>query len=134
MGITKPIILCVDDEMVVLESLVTQLTRLFGKRYQIERASGVDEAWEVIEEIVEDGEELRLIISDWLMPPHRGDEFLNDVHKRFPELKMIMLSGHADESAIERVKKLPTLLAFVSKPWSKEEISELVESVSAPAD
>jgi DNA-binding NtrC family response regulator len=123
----KPVILCVDDEKVVLDSLTSQLKAVYRHAFEIERASGVEEAFEVIEDIVAEGGDIRLIISDWLMPPHRGDAFLIEVHKNYPEVKMIMLSGQADEEAVERVKQLPTLIGYLRKPWEKEEILGLIE-------
>lgn len=121
----KPVILCVDDEQIILDTLSNQLRLFYGTSIRIEIASTVEEAWEIIQELHEDGMDLRLIISDWLMPPHRGDQFLHEVHANWPHLKLIMLSGQADENAIERINKLSSLLAFVRKPWDKEEIIEL---------
>jgi len=75
-----------------------------------------------------EGLEVDLIICDWLMPRIRGDEFMVRVHKRFPHVPLIMLSGHADKSSVERAKNEANLFRFVAKPWIKE---ELLDHVSA---
>jgi len=46
----KPVILCVDDERIVLESLRTQLRQAFGDAYLYEGAEDAEEALEVINE------------------------------------------------------------------------------------
>jgi CheY-like chemotaxis protein len=123
----KPAILCVDDEKIVTDTLISQIRLAFGSQFSLLQAGGVDEAFEVIEELKEEGVDLKMIISDWLMPPHRGDQFLKVVNETWPEIKLVMLSGQADEEAIERVKKLSSLVAYVRKPWEKEEIAQLIK-------
>jgi CheY-like chemotaxis protein len=115
-------ILCVDDEHIILMSLREQLNRNFGDRYRYEVAESVAEAWEVIEELSMDGLKVLIIVSDWLMPEVRGDEFLVQVHERFPGIVNIMLTGHADEVAIERARQHGNLYACLSKPWSEENL------------
>ena len=72
-------IICVDDEVTILESLKEQLKRTFGDRYIYEVAESADEAWEIIEELKADNINIILIVSDWLMPKTKGDEFLIEV-------------------------------------------------------
>jgi DNA-binding NtrC family response regulator len=121
-------ILCVDDEMMILESLREQLQRHFGDRYLYEVAEGVEEAWQVIEELYAEGIRLLVIVSDWLMPGVKGDEFLIAVHKRYPEIVTVMLTGQADEAALERVRIEANLYACLRKPWTKEELVQIIET------
>ncbi|MCS7076939.1 MAG: response regulator [Bacteroidia bacterium] len=123
----KQIILCVDDEKVVLNSLRQQLQSCFGNQYDYEIAENAEEAWEIIGELQREGTEMVLIISDWLMPGKKGDEFLIELHKKYPKVITMMLTGHADESAVENVKKNANLFACIRKPWSKEELIENIE-------
>lgn len=123
----KKIIMCVDDEKVVLTSLIGQLNNTFGNKYQYEQFSGAEEAWEYIDEQYADGLTVDLIICDWLMPRVRGDEFMIRVHKRFPEVKLIMLSGQADQESVERARTEAKLHKFIAKPWDKEELMREVE-------
>jgi CheY-like chemotaxis protein len=121
-------ILCVDDEAIVLSTLREQLRRNFGDRCLFETAQNVDEAWEVIDELVADGVQILTIVSDWLMPGTRGDEFLIAVHRRFPQVVTVLLTGQADDDAIERARKEAALHACIAKPWSEQ---ELVAAVAA---
>jgi len=111
----KCAIICVDDEKIVLESLQNQLASLLGNKYKYEMAESVDEAWEVIEELVEDGYSMVLVISDWLMPETKGDQFLIDVHKKFTNTVKIMLTGQPDPGAVENAKINARLDAYIQK-------------------
>lgn len=119
-------ILCVDDEVSVLKVLKEQLKRLFGNQYVYEVAQSVEEAWDVIDELEQDEIKILIIVSDWLMPDVKGDEFLADVHQRFPEIVTVLLTGQADESAIERAKQQANLYACIYKPWTEEDLLQVV--------
>ncbi|MFB8789248.1 MAG: response regulator [Potamolinea sp.] len=125
---TKPVILCVDDERIVLDSLSTQLKSAFGNDYFIEVAEDADEALEVINELSEESSSILVIVSDWLMPGMKGDEFLILVHQKFPKVIKIMLTGQADEVAIQRAKDQANLHSCLYKPWSDQELVETIKS------
>lgn len=125
---SKPVILCVDDEAVVLNSLKIQLKNEFGDAYLYEAAETADEALEIIEELEEDETNVLVIVSDWLMPGLKGDEFLIRVHKKHPDIVKVLLTGQADESAIERVKNQASLHRYLSKPWDTHELIETIKS------
>ena len=121
-------ILCVDDEVVILDSLKEQLKRRFGDSLIYEVAESAEEAWEVIEELQAEDIEIIVIVSDWLMPGTKGDEFLIQIHQRFPQLIKVMLTGQADKTAIERAKQEANLHACLYKPWTEEELSHIITS------
>lgn len=125
---TKAAILCVDDEASILKVLKGQLKRCFGKQYSYETAQSAEEAWEIIDDLCEDGIQLLLIVSDWLMPGIKGDEFLVQVHKRFPCIVNVMLTGQADEVAIERAKREANLHACLYKPWKEQDLYQLIST------
>jgi CheY-like chemotaxis protein len=125
----KPVILCVDDEVVVLNSLKIQLKKEFGDAYLYEVAENADEALEIIEELKEEEEsDILVIVSDWLMPGIKGDEFLIRVHEKHPNIVKVMLTGQADELAIERVKEQAKLHRCLYKPWDRKELIEAIKS------
>ena len=51
----KPVILCVDDEKSILDSLKKQLKLHFENEYNIEAAESGEEALELVTEFLEDG-------------------------------------------------------------------------------
>ena len=123
----KRTILCVDDEKVVLTSLIGQLNNTFSNQFNYEGFTSAEEAWEFIDELYADGQEVDLIICDWLMPRVRGDEFMIRVHKRFPVVQLIMLSGQADKDSVDRAKAEANLFKFMAKPWDKDELMKEVQ-------
>jgi CheY-like chemotaxis protein len=124
----KPIILCVDDEVVILKSLRRQLKQAFEDAYVYESAENADEALEFLEEIQAESTDVLVIVSDWLMPGMKGDEFLIKAHERFPRVVKILLTGQADESAIARAVKDANLHRYFAKPWDD---SELINSIKS---
>lgn len=124
----KPVILCVDDDVTVLQSLRISLRNALGNTYLYEIAESADEAMEIIEDLELQNVAVVMIISDWLMPGMKGDEFLIEVHKKYPQTVKIMVTGQADESAIERAKKYANLHECVSKPWSDRVLIETIKS------
>ncbi|MEG4117165.1 response regulator [Microcoleus sp. N9_B4] len=125
---SKPIILCVDDEKVVLHSLKTQLKSAFGNAYLYELAENPAEALELIDELNDEEVSIILIVSDWLMPGMKGDEFLVRVHQKFPNIVKIMLTGQADEEAVNRAFDEANLHRCLPKPWSESELIETIKT------
>lgn len=123
---TRKAILCVDDEEMILTSLSDQLRNHFKNRYEYEFAQSADEALEVVEELNSEGLEVLIIVSDWLMPGMKGDEFLIKVHQRFPEIVTVMLTGQADPDAIQRAREEANLYGCLQKPWSEAELIEIL--------
>jgi DNA-binding NtrC family response regulator len=124
---SKKVILCVDDEINVLISLREQLSEHFGNQYHYELAESAEEAWEVLEELAEEEKQVIMVISDWLMPGMKGDEFLISVREQFPKTLTFMLTGQADKEAIQRAKEQASLCGFLYKPWQLDELIKIVE-------
>ncbi len=124
----KGILLCVDDEIIVLVALKDQLRQAFGNEHIIEVAESAEEGLEILDELVEHGHLPLVIISDWLMPAMRGDEFLIAAHRRFPSVIKVILSGQVDEMAVARVRDEAGLHAVIAKPWDG---GALIRCVSA---
>jgi CheY-like chemotaxis protein len=125
---SKPVILCVDDERIMLDSLRTQLAAEFGDAYSYEGAEDAEEALELISELNDDEVSVVMIISDWLMPGMKGDELLIRIHEKFPHIIKIMLTGQVDQSAIARAQKQANLHKCLSKPWFEAELRETIKS------
>src|ERR687885_2293479 len=123
----KPVIVCVDDEKTVLKSLKVELKKALGNEYQIEIAEAGEETVELITELLEEGYEVPLIISDYIMPDMKGDELLKRVHLISPKTIKIMLTGQADLEAVGRVIKYANLYRYITKPWQAEDLSLTVK-------
>ena len=122
----KGVLLCVDDEMIVLTALKDQLRRAFGNDFHIDVAESAEEALELLDELSDQGHRLLVIVSDWLMPGMKGDDFLVEAHKRFPTVVKIMLSGQAEQAAVDRAKREAGLHEFLAKPWNADELVQTI--------
>lgn len=123
----KQLILCLDDEKIILDSLKMQLKSTLSDKYIYEFSQDGEDGLEIIEEYCEDGIDVVVIVSDWLMPGMRGDEFLTRVHQKYPKVVKVMLTGQADEAAIERAYKEANLYRLLRKPWEKEDLINTIE-------
>lgn len=122
----KPIILCIDDEQVILQSLKSQLKDYLGTTYILEAAETGNIALEIIDELLAEGREIPLVLVDYLMPGMRGDQVLIDIHDRSPMTICIMLTGQADLSAVANAINHEALFRFMSKPWNKEDLLKTI--------
>ncbi len=127
----KGYIICVDDEVSVLETLQEQLRNHFGHTHEIEVAGSAEEALSLIEEIHDSNQTIELIISDQVMPGMKGDKFLEEIHRKLPDAIKILLTGQAGlDSAIHAIN-YGGLNRYVEKPWNidslTKDIRELIE-------
>jgi DNA-binding NtrC family response regulator len=122
------IILCIDDETMILTSLKSQLKRHFGNQFRYEFAENAGEGLALIEELINDENIIIIIVSDWLMPGIKGDEFLINVHMKYPKIIKIMLTGMANEEAVENARKNANLYQCINKPWTENELINVIKS------
>ncbi len=123
----KPVILCVDDEPDILNTLKMQLKNEFKSDYFYELAESGDEALDLLEEFQEKAQVI-VVVSDWLMPGIKGDELLIKVHQKYPKIIKVMLTGQADAAAVQRAVKEADLYCCLYKPWQSEELIETIKS------
>ena len=134
----RSVIVCVDDESSILEAARSQLRDHLGARFDIETALSGAEALELIEELIEDGIEVPLIISDEIMPEMRGHDFLATVHKLLPDTRKVLMTGQAGVEAVVASVNGADLFHYIAKPWSKVDLTltvdRAVESYAALID
>lgn len=118
----KPVIICVDDEAIVLQSLKIELKKALGEEYLVETAEESEDALDLISELLEDNCEIPLVISDYFMPGVKGDELLKQIHAISPKTIKIMLTGQADISAVSNTIKYAKLYRYIAKPWQAEDL------------
>jgi response regulator RpfG family c-di-GMP phosphodiesterase len=119
---TKPFLLCVDDERILLESLRVELRREVGTEFLIETASSGAEALEVVRGLVLEGSELVMVISDENMPGMRGHELLTAIRELSPETHLVLLTGYSDLEAIQKAVNVAGLYRYMNKPWRIDEL------------
>ena len=127
----KQVIICVDDEISILRSLKSELKNVLGFDYQIELAEGGEDALELLESLQEQGYEIPLIISDYLMPGMKGDKLLRLVHLNSPNTLNIMLTGQANIEGISNAIKYASLYRYIAKPWESEDLKlTVIEAIN----
>lgn len=122
----KPVILCIDDESIIVNSLKTELRTALESAFLVETAESGMEALEIVDELLETGYEIPLIISDYIMPEMKGDEVLIKIHKKIPESRKIMLTGQSSLEGITNVINHAQLYRFISKPWNPNDLAMTV--------
>lgn len=124
----KGVLLFVDDENIVLNSLRTLLTQRFDGKLTVEIAESGEEALELIDELICDGLELQVVVADYIMPGMKGDELLVQVHDRLPDVRKIMLTGQSDLEGVKRAINKAGLYRFIEKPWVDEDLLLTIQS------
>jgi response regulator RpfG family c-di-GMP phosphodiesterase len=124
---TKPevTILCVDDELSILESL----KRFFaGFGWETLCANSGAEGFVILEEAEKQGKRINIVISDMRMPEMNGAEFLTCVRQRFPDIVRILLTGFSDIGALTDAINNASIFNYVAKPWDERLLHELILS------
>ncbi|KAA3656991.1 MAG: sigma-54-dependent Fis family transcriptional regulator [Calditrichaeota bacterium] len=111
-------ILIVDDE----QSIRVSLERVIRKEgYATFVAANAHEAEEILGR-----ENISLVLTDMRMPGMSGNELLKVIKKNWPEIEVVVLTGHGTiEKAVEAMKN--GAYDFVSKPFKRVEILHTIE-------
>ncbi|PZD71393.1 Sensor protein TorS [Acaryochloris thomasi RCC1774] len=119
---SKPVIVCVDDEPAVLDSLRRELSEVFEESYELETAVGGVEAVELVKDLVQDQCNVAVIIADYLMPDLKGDEVLRQVNELSPKTLTVMLTGQAGVDGITNAINTAQLYRYIAKPWQPADL------------
>ena len=122
----KLVVLCVDDERFVLSVVKEQLLRQFSDTFMVETVESGEEAIQVMEELMDDGTLVPVMITDQIMPGMRGDELLLAVRARWPDMQSILLTGQANAKTIADALKAGNLYRHVAKPWRETDLMNTV--------
>ena len=96
----KPVILCVDDELIILSSLGQQLKKKYGREFSVEAVDSAEMALEIVQRCNEENIDIPVVICDRLMPTMSGDDLLILIHKTNPDTRKILLTGQASTTSI----------------------------------
>jgi two-component system, cell cycle sensor histidine kinase and response regulator CckA len=105
--------------------------RLFGMRalsakgYNILEASSGDMAWDIVQK---KGDQIDLIITDVVMPGMKGPEMVDLVRARLPDMKVIFMSGYAEDVIPDGIENDPTI-HFLPKPFKLKDLAYKVKEV-----
>jgi two-component system cell cycle sensor histidine kinase/response regulator CckA len=115
-------ILLVEDEDNV-RAFSARALRATG--YEVFEADSGEEALYVLDDI---GGQIDLMISDVVMPEMDGPALLIKVRERLPDLKVIFVSGYAEENVRQDIAD-DRSVEFLAKPYSLDQINSKVKEV-----
>lgn len=118
----REIILCVDDEAMVVDALKMELMQGLSSDCAIETALSGEEALEIAEESLKQGEEIVLVITDQRMPGMPGEILLQKLSAVIPKALKILLTGYTDIEAVQYAINNAGLYRYIQKPWSREDL------------
>ncbi len=127
--VARETIICVDDEVGVLNALEQQLQARFGHECEIALAQSGYDALELIDELQREGEDVAVVIADQIMPGMKGVDLLEAVHQRSPETTKILLTGQAGLDAVVHAINRAELNHYMAKPWDEAGLRLTVETL-----
>ncbi|MDQ2084850.1 LytTR family transcriptional regulator DNA-binding domain-containing protein [Herbivorax sp. ANBcel31] len=124
-----PVVVCIDDEKIVLDSLKSQLEVKFNDSFQVEISESGEEALDLIEELISEGRDIPIVICDYLMPHMKGDVLLTKIKFLCPSTSCILLTGQATLNAIKTIVNNGVINKFIQKPWDIEYLCSTIEGI-----
>lgn len=124
---SKPAIVCVDDQREVLAAVIKDLAP-FEAHCDVIACESADEARGVLDDLDASGVKIALVISDHVMPGETGVELLGGLASdaRFAAVPKLLLTGlatHEDTiAAINQAK----IRAYIAKPWQPDSLQATV--------
>ncbi len=112
---SRPRVLCVDDEPLVLEGLKDVLGRSFEVSLATSAAGG-------LEILRDEPDAFAIVISDMRMPVVGGADFLRSARAIAPDAVRMLLTGHADLQAAIKAVNGARLFRFLTKPCETQEL------------
>ncbi len=127
---SKPVIICVDDEKLVTESLRDTLAVAFVNDYVVECAESGKDALALALRLLAGGTDIPVVISDYAMPEMKGDELFRHLHAVSPRTLKIMLTGRAGIEGIAGVLNDGGLHRCITKPWDSAQLVAFVRQAA----
>lgn len=109
-------VLLVDDDPALIEGLKRRLHR---EKFSLLSATSADEALRLMETHAVDA-----VLSDEHMPQISGVELLSEIHRRWPDVVTLMLSGRATAGTVVRALNQGQIFRFLIKPCDADEVAE----------
>ncbi|MFT0847822.1 response regulator [Actinomycetaceae bacterium L2_0104] len=123
-------ILVLEDDEELLRAFERDLAG-FGDRFRMETAESLPEAWERIETVCADDDELALVLCECKVRGESGVEFLIALaqDERYDPAKKMMITGDSGvEDAIRAVNNAH-LDQYLTRPWDPGELQEEVREL-----
>ena len=118
---SKPVILCVDDDPQVLGAVERDLRRHYRSDYRVVRASSAADGLDAARQLKERGTAIALFLVDERMPQMSGTEMLDAARHLHPDSRKVLLTAYSDTEAAIRGINDVGLDHYLLKPWDPPE-------------
>lgn len=109
-------ILCVDDDVNILEGYRRQLRKEFSPEIAVGPTEGL--------QVLTTQGPFSVVVSDLQMPEMNGIQFLSKVRELSPDTTRLLLTGKADlQSAIDAINQ-GQIFRFLTKPCSSDQLAD----------
>jgi signal transduction histidine kinase len=115
-------ILVVEDENPVRIFSTHALT---AKGYEVLEADCADTALNIM---AKEGDNIKMIITDVMMPGMTGPKMIEEIHKTYPNIKVLYISGYA-EDALNQHSTNSENFHFLPKPFTLKQLANKVKEV-----
>lgn len=110
-------ILVIDDEQIVLDSVIKHLRK---EEYEIRTVLLAPEALEMI-----DRDQPDIILTDLMMPEIDGLELMKRVKDKHPQIPIIMITGYATINSALQATQLGAF-DYIAKPFTRAELTSVL--------
>ena len=122
----KGVILFVDDEYYVLQTLKAILRRDFTE-YRLLFAQNGKDALELLIDCPAEELNQLIVFTDWLMPGLKGDELLLQIAEKYPQSINYLLSGMINREPAKDIFEKARIRQIIQKPWDNNELVNLIQ-------
>ncbi len=113
MSDSNKILLCVDDEILVLNALKRSLR---NEPYELLCAQSAEEAIAILK-----NKQVHIVLTDYRMPNMSGLELIQYIKTHYPQVVNVLLSGYADP---DKLSFAGLGDGYIFKPWDDVKLRE----------
>ncbi|GEM_PF-951986 len=119
-------LLIVEDHIAFLEGLEEYLNRSLGTEWDIQTANSGKNALQKFNQ----GNHFDVLLTDLNLPGLNGTELIIEIKKRYPSIKVIILTMYYSRAIVSRLKEMG-ISAFLTKNVHREEILNTVLNINS---
>lgn len=118
----RPTVLFMDDE----QGNRFAFKAAFRTEFNVLLAADFNEGLVMLEK-----HEVHVVISDQRMPGVTGSEALMRIKERYPRVRRMLITAHADLQALVDALNQAGVCHYIQKPWEEEEVRKAVKAAWA---
>ena len=120
-------ILFVDDDPTALLTFERIFSRLM---HDAVTAKNAEEALGILKS----SPPFHIVVSDYMMPEMSGDKLLQEVSRRWPDTRRVMLSSYADKDLLLNAINIGGVHRYLTKPWDLQELLTVIGELTEEHD